>query len=374
MCQICGFVSETNVINHIVRKHNMTKLDYQLKFPGYITHRLTEEQQRKIDERFAESRRKKEQKQQEREKKLEELGDAVLICKICGFKGSNSLVMHISRRHMTVADYKLLYPDAVYAKMSEETKKDISKAVKQKMREPDVRERMLEGRSFPSEVKHWVRKGFSQEEAQKKVSEFQAENSKKGTTPEHRQRMSEKNSGDKNPMSLPSIAKRENVSVEEAVKLTPCYGRTGEKHPMYGKHHTDEAKCRIAENMPQTFYNKSFGELELQNELKKLYDKRLNTNIRVLTYNCDIVFQKEKVIVEYMGEFWHPHPKKFKPDWIHPRTKQRADEMWAKDDRKIASLQKADYHVIVVRGDDWAHDRERVLTEVKYAIDRSTNC
>lgn len=32
----------------------------------------------------------------------------------------------------------------------------------------------------------------------------------------------------------------------------PCYGRTGDKHPMYGKHHTAEAKRKISESLKKT--------------------------------------------------------------------------------------------------------------------------
>ena len=32
-------------------------------------------------------------------------------------------------------------------------------------------------------------------------------------------------------------------------ELAPCYGRTGDKHPMFGKHHTDASKAKISKSL-----------------------------------------------------------------------------------------------------------------------------
>lgn len=60
---------------------------------------------------------------------------------------------------------------------------------------------------------------------------------------------SEQRVGDKNSQSLKSISERFNCSIEDARKLTTCFGRTGEKHPMYGKHHTVESKIKMMNNL-----------------------------------------------------------------------------------------------------------------------------
>jgi len=60
---------------------------------------------------------------------------------------------------------------------------------------------------------------------------------------------SEQRTGEKNSQSLKSIADRFNCSIEDARKLTTCFGRTGEKHPMYGKHHTVESKIKMMNNL-----------------------------------------------------------------------------------------------------------------------------
>lgn len=61
---------------------------------------------------------------------------------------------------------------------------------------------------------------------------------------EIKQIYSEQRSGDNNSQSLDSISKRFNCSVDDAVKLTNCYGRTGEKHPMFGRVLTAEERLK----------------------------------------------------------------------------------------------------------------------------------
>jgi HNH endonuclease/NUMOD3 motif len=63
-------------------------------------------------------------------------------------------------------------------------------------------------------------------------------------TPERRAQMSERNSGSGNPMF--------GVRGKDA----PCYGRSGDKHPMFGKHHTTEAKEKISKGLILTHQRK----------------------------------------------------------------------------------------------------------------------
>ncbi len=65
---------------------------------------------------------------------------------------------------------------------------------------------------------------------------------------------SENRTGDNNPQSLDSISKRFNCSLDDARKLTTCYNRLGDKHPMFGKHHTIESKQKIVENSEKSNY------------------------------------------------------------------------------------------------------------------------
>lgn len=372
-CAICGFEADSNLITHIIKRHNITIAEYKLLYPAKVVFRFSDAVKQKMSDDRRDYNSVYRKNIAAKEAKENRCWTDKIVCKICGFETASSIVSHINRRHnITGKEYKLKYPNCIIQRTATEDREKASKNAKEKFKDPTVRAAFLDWRSFPSEIKHWVRKGFSFDEAKECVKEFQTKASLcQNNKPETLNARSEAMLGDKNPMSLVSIAIRAGVSIDEAVKLTPCYGRTNEKHPMFGKHHTADVKEQIAANMPKAFYNRSFGEIELQNVLKEQFcDELIETNIRVLTYNCDIVFPVKRVIVEYMGEFWHPHADAFSPTWVHPRTKLTAKQMWEHDNLKLKALTDAGYNVIVVRGKDWCYRRSEVIFEVKNAINQ----
>lgn len=54
--------------------------------------------------------------------------------------------------------------------------------------------------------------------------------------------------GDANHQSLISLSEKFHCSIDDARKLTTCYGLTGNKHPWFGKHHSIESKQMIIDN------------------------------------------------------------------------------------------------------------------------------
>lgn len=63
-------------------------------------------------------------------------------------------------------------------------------------------------------------------------------------TAERRKERSSKNSGSGNPM------------FGKTGPLAPCYGRTGDKHPMFKKHHSEESRLKISASLTKTFKEK----------------------------------------------------------------------------------------------------------------------
>lgn len=86
---------------------------------------------------------------------------------------------------------------------------------------------------------------------------------------ELKQLFSKQRVGDKNSQSLKSISERFNCSIEDARKLTTCFGRTGEKHPMYGVKLTQEERNRripknITPHKPQAVISGIFNNIYWQ--------------------------------------------------------------------------------------------------------------
>ena len=236
----------------------------------------------------------------------------VLKCRLCEFENPASLLSHIRHKHeMSVSDYRAAYPEDVLQRNSSRQNERNSEANKKRLEDPATKAAFLEWRSFPSEVKHWIRKGYDPKEAQQKVAEFQSVQAKKAQTLEHLEKMRQRTAGDLNPMSLTSLFARHGVSVEEASKLTPCFGRMGEKHPMFGKKHTEEAIKKIGQHINHS--GRSKIEHEMSNILISEYGGTKNSH--AAGWCCDYVCADKKLIVEFFGDFWHHNPFYFDENW-----------------------------------------------------------
>jgi G:T-mismatch repair DNA endonuclease (very short patch repair protein) len=368
-CMICGMRSN-NLVSHVTRIHKLTSKEYYEKFPGSLLLRLTKQQ----IEKMRETKNKKETKnkiakQKKRERESEVLDKQKLKCRICQFESFYSLIAHITLKHkLKMDEYRSMYPDCVVQRQPPSQTKRISEMMKEKLTEENHKENFLEWRSFPTEIKHWTRKGFSESEALQKVAEFQSAQSKKGNNEKTRTFRSQKYSGDNNPMSLKSISLRRGINICEARFLTPCHGRLGSLHPMFGKKHSEEAVKKIAgaHHLSNPTY-RSLGEMELEKECRKISDE-IRCNIRISKWNIDILFVSRNIVVEFFGDYWHMNPLKYNDDDVHPLYKKTAGEVRARDNRKIEGLKKLGYQVIVIWERDWHYDRENQIQRIKDAF------
>lgn len=297
--------------------------------------------------------------------------DDVITCRVCGYTSTSSLIAHITRKHkLKMDDYRGMYPNDIVQRLSRSTREKVSVATAIAMQRSDVKKKIDEGRSFPSELKHWTRKGYSLEEATEKVSKHQTALALRQNNPITKQKQSENSSGEANPMSLTSIARRKGVTLDEASKLTPAYGRNGSAHPMFGKKHTEDALKKIsgAWHLTQPKF-RSKGEIELANECRKIED--INENSYIAGYNVDIAFHSRKLVIEYFGDMWHMNKTCYSIDDVNPITGVAASTQWERDNTKLVSLRAAGYTVIVVWENDWKYERERVLKEIEDAYNRT---
>lgn len=329
--------------------------------------KLTEAQKKKISETKRSVESINSRRKIEREKRKLEFNDLEpLKCSICGYISMFSLTSHIPAKHkMKMQEYRETYPNDIIQRNSPSQNKILSTLGKQKLLDDEERKKFLEWRSFPSEIKHWTRKGFSEEEARQKVFEFQSEQALKGNNEKTRALRSKKYSGDNNPMSLKSIADRNSTTISEARKMTPCYGRTGESHPMFGKKHTEESIRKIASNINTT--HKSKLEREITDIIVEKYGGLKNEYID--GWCCDYVNHERKIIVEIFGDFWHHNPEKYSDNWVNPFTKRSTEYVRERDGRKLNEIKNLGYEVIVIWEADWHSNNEKQLKRVDDAFD-----
>jgi predicted transcriptional regulator len=372
-CKICGLKSK-NLSTHINRIHNLTATEYKAQFPDALVLikdlRVIEKMKCTIAKSEASIRRKTRKK--EKLDYLESVNVKPVICQICGQTSPLSICSHVTNVHgMKLADYRKQFPDAVVQVVSPAQAEKQQLAMTNRVEYYKSIGMPLPRGFLPSEIQHWTTKGYSIEEAKKKVSEFQLEQALKcSNNPLSLEKLSKASSGINNPMSLQSIATRHGVSLQEARLLTPAIGRTGEKHPMFGKKHTEAALKLISSAAHLTSPSfRSKGEIELEEECKKISD--IEHNISVKNWNVDIKFISKKLIVEFFGDFWHMHPQKYKETDIHRFMKKTAQQVWARDIRKLNELREQWYEVVVIWEREWRSNKEECLQRVKDAYNRT---
>ena len=368
ICMICGFKSN-QLGRHISDSHKILRNEYFAKFPGAKTSRLTIAQIEKMRAtKNAKDSKHKIHLREKEDRKLSLLnsGKDLIRCNLCEFTSMMSIISHITRKHaITIVEYRTKFQNAIVQRMCDSQREKMNSTWKSE----DRIQKLLVNRSYPSEIKHWIKKGFSLEDSQLKVREYQINNSLKQNNESTKLIQSEKTTGGNNPMSLQRISARHNVSLLDAMKLTPCYMRRGNKHPMFGKNHSDEARKRIASNCSKTFYSRSKGEEELAKFLSKnAYSITRNKGISF--YNCDIVFNNLPLIVEYFGDFWHCNPRFWSDQKFNSRIKMTAKEKWDKDAYKLKMLEAEGYNVIVVWEYDWKHNPEKIVKEIADVANR----
>lgn len=366
---LCGLKSN-QLVSHVTRKHRMSTAEYLLIFPDTKLTHLTAAQIQKMKEtKSLKETKSKQHKQRMQAHRDEIVGVNALRCEICGFESALSLISHITRKHdMLMADYRNFYPAALIQRSATSQKARLSESLKKKLEDEDEKQRFMEWRSYPSEIRHWTRKGFSELEAQSKVAEFQKNQSLKGNNDRTRALRSKMYSGENNPMSLQSLAKKNGIPISAAVKLTPCYGRIGSLHPMFGKNHTSESLAKIA-NAPHLSKPsfRSLGEIELENFCRSICGD-IESNKRISQWNVDVVSWTKNVIIEFFGDFWHMNPVKYGPDDIHCLFKRPASSIWERDERKVKDLKSKGFTVIIVWERDWRFERENQLQRIKNAF------
>jgi very-short-patch-repair endonuclease len=108
--------------------------------------------------------------------------------------------------------------------------------------------------------------------------------------------------------------------------------------------------------------HKKIIEILKNNNIKFEIEKQTNIN----NYRVDI-FIKPNFIIEINGDFWHANPKIYKENDIlnFPRNKKpKVKEIWKKDKKRIALLEKNNYIVNVF----WEYDINNNINEIEDKI------
>lgn len=95
--------------------------------------------------------------------------------------------------------------------------------------------------------------------------------------------------------------------------------------------------------------------------------RNINIFINNKKFCVDGFLEKEKIIYEFLGDFWHGHPKKFNPNKIHPFIKKPFKDIFLSTILKIRFLRSNGYKVICI----WESSFDKQQRKLKNVKDTS---
>lgn len=119
------------------------------------------------------------------------------------------------------------------------------------------------------------------------------------------------------------------------------------------------------EGCPLCYDSISKAEKEIFNQIKTQFpDLEVLQQKYFGRFSADICIEDIKLIIEYNGTFWHCDPRKYRPEYVNPRLKKFAKEVWEKDERKISTFKSAGYSTITIWEDDYIESPQHAISKV----------
>lgn len=272
-----------------------------------------------------------------------EFPDALLCCKKDKYNTSKN-----SGQFMKTPEYRKKYSEMLKgennpnhkSKTTEQQRKERSPFSKEfyKIRGRDENEvytfakNAVKDRLTETQLEYWiVKKGYSEEEAKKKLSERQ-----------------------------------------RTFTLEKCIEKYGE---IEGKNVWKNRQKNWKKSITKHFYecgdsrnslSQSEFALDCIYEINKVLSKQPNNKEKFLTnyetgkhYSFD--YQYENKLIEFNGDYWHCNPNKYKFNYFNKRKKMTAAEIWEYDKQKIKTAEYYGYQVLVVWESEYNKNKEATI-------------
>lgn len=169
-------------------------------------------------------------------------------------------------------------------------------------------------------IQYWMNKGFSEEEARKKISARQRTFTKQKCI--------------------------EKYGEEEGLKV---WQARQEKWMASLAALPEEEKIRINKLKCSSGYIKSKPEIALFKSLAQVLSE-IESQMTLFANNRSYVYDIRlgKKIIELYGDFWHHNPTKYSTDWVNPYTKKTSQEKWEFDAIKNKVATDQGFEVMII--------------------------
>lgn len=145
-------------------------------------------------------------------------------------------------------------------------------------------------------------------------------------------------------------------------KLTPEQ-KQKQKDTMTAKHGVTNsyalAKNRGTVSKPQRW---------LYDELIKIYECKLETWVQKLHCHIDILFDEQKLVIEFMGDYWHCNPTIYAENYYNKKKGMLAKDIWKHDEDRRNKITRQGYTLIEVWESEYRTDRNLVLNDLQRKI------
>ena len=140
-------------------------------------------------------------------------------------------------------------------------------------------------------------------------------------------------------------SKSEYVHCQQKIKII-C-----EKHGLFlqtPNEHLNGKGCSACSNI---ISNKETNWLNSLNIPSNIRNKTLNINGKI--FRPDALDQENKIVYEFLGDYWHGNPNIYNPDDFNEKTKCTFGELYSKTLAKNEAIAAAGYKIIKIWESDW---------------------
>jgi G:T-mismatch repair DNA endonuclease (very short patch repair protein) len=225
----------------------------------------------------------------------------------------------------------------------------------------------------PIKKEYWTERGYSELEAVNIANSHKKDNDKKATD------SSSKRSGELKKLSSNRSVEywiMRGFSKEDAIKkiselqstfsYEKCIKKYGEEE---GKKRWSDRQVKWCKSLTAGGMKSGFSKIsqELFSKLHSAFpliefgknEKELTVNEN--SYMIDCIHSEKKKIIEFYGDYWHANPTKFDENKkIHKKT---AREVWEKDKRKVNDLKSLGYEVLIIWESEFKSNQEETITK-----------
>ncbi len=118
---------------------------------------------------------------------------------------------------------------------------------------------------------------------------------------------------------------------------------------------------------PRCVHIQSRWESEIVSYIESFYNNKIIIRDRKILNGkeIDIFFPDLKLGFECQGNYWHCNPKFYKKEWLHPKYKFTAEEIWNRDQHKVEQAKVNGVKLIHIWEDDWKNNKKKTQEEIQ---------